>query len=520
MDANSKIEAFRKRISDVLLLAAMIVSIPAAGISAYRMYFMEFKLQFIADVILSILLILGFISRRRLDYNKRMFALVIYLFFVGVLSIHTWGLFGFGTFIFFFSCIMMTILYGLRWGISLFLVSFFVIAFYSFGVYFRMISWDDDFNSMSNSTFQWIFRMVIYSAYSSIAIIAVGLMNRNLRNINYEIAESESRFRSLYENANDAIFILKNTSIFDCNPKTLELFRCTKAQIIGQHVSNLSPRFQPDDTDSEQKAKELIRLTQDGQSQLFEWRHIRFDNSYFDVEVSLNSIVINEEGYIQAIARDISERKLLEQKILNAVIESEEKERLMLAGDLHDEVGPLLSSINMYLSLLEREETSNQPEILEIMQNVIKETIGSVREISNNLSPHVLNTYGLAAAINVFIESKKMLIDIFFEENIDDLRLHNNLEPTCYRIIKELINNTLKYAHAKSINLKVDLVEKNLSIIYSDDGVGFNYDEVMLQQHSGMGLLNIINRLNTIKANYNIRSKPNEGFNFDMRLTH
>lgn len=519
MDSNSKLEASRKRISDILLLVAMIVSIPAAFTSGYRVFTMGLKPLFIADIFLALFLVAAFITRNRIDYKKRTIGLILYVFFIGTLSINTWGLFGLGMFILFFSCIIITTLFGLRWGIYLLSASLLVIIYYSIGVHYKMISWDVDFNSLSNSSYQWFSRLVFFLAFSAIAVVTLGMMNRNLRTINKEIAESENRFRYLFENANDAIFILSGQRIVDCNPKTLELFRCYREQIVGTEVSRISPKTQYDGIDSVQKAKELIALTLNGQPQRFEWRHTRFDNTFFDVEVSLNSIVINEELYIQAIVRDISERKMLEQKILNAVVESEEKERLKLAGDLHDEVGPLLSSINMYLSLLEREETSNKPEILAIMQNVIKEAIGSVREISNNLSPHVLNNYGLAAAINVFIESKKMLIDIAFEENIGDLRLQNNLEPTCYRIIKELMNNTLKYANAKSIRLKINLVETNLYIAYSDDGVGFNYDELMLQQHSGMGLLNIINRLNTIKAKYDIRSKPNEGFYFEMRLT-
>ena len=132
----------------------------------------------------------------------------------------------------------------------------------------------------------------------------------------------------------------------------------------------------------------MLELTLSGTTQRFEWRHKKLDETLFDVEVSLNMVAINNEVFVQAIVRDISERKFLDQKILNAVIETEERERLKLASDLHDEVGPLLSTLNMYLSLIEREETLNKQEILETMHDVLKETIGSVREISNNLSPH------------------------------------------------------------------------------------------------------------------------------------
>ena len=220
----------------------------------------------------------------------------------------------------------------------------------------------------------------------------------------------------------------------------------------------------------------------------------------------------------QVILHDISERKEFEQSKLNAIIETEEQERLRLAGDLHDEVGPLLSSLNMYLSLIAREQTQNKVEILENMGGILKDTIRSVREISNNISPHTLNNYGLIAAINAFTDQGKNLLDFKFDQNLGEKRLPKVIEIMCYRIIKELYNNTLKYANAKNVWLRIELIENSLHLNYKDDGDGFDFDSTIKSGKTGIGLLNILNRLKTLKANYEFDSKKGKGFSFSMNV--
>ena len=96
----------------------------------------------------------------------------------------------------------------------------------------------------------------------------------------------------------------------DCNPKTLEMFGCTKEQIIGQKPHELfSPRLQPDGQASKDKALDKIKTVLEGQPQFFEWRHQRYDGTPFEAEVSLNRLEIFKHFYIQAFVRDITKQK-------------------------------------------------------------------------------------------------------------------------------------------------------------------------------------------------------------------
>lgn len=208
------------------------------------------------------------------------------------------------------------------------------------------------------------------------------------------------------------------------------------------------------------------------------------------------------------------QRKLTERRILNTVLRTEEKERLNFSKELHDGLGPLLSSARMSLGELARNCRSEQDaELITNTTYVIDEAIRSIREISNKLSPHTLSAFGLSRAVSNFVNktisvNPNRKVEIRFDTNLKTERFDPNVEVILYRVIGELINNSMKHSGATLITLGMTYADDIIAIDYTDNGKGFDTAAVL---DTGMGLSNITSRVQSLKGTVEIKSERGKG---------
>jgi PAS domain S-box-containing protein len=146
-----------------------------------------------------------------------------------------------------------------------------------------------------------------------------------------EKKEQEERYHLLFETSNDAIFIMENDRFVECNEKAVKIFKATRDQIINSTPYDFSPEKQDDGSDSKEKAIAKINLALEGKSEVFEWTHITADGNLIYTEVSLNALEIGGKRLIQAIVRDITEKKRIEEELKNT---NEELHEIIDAANL------------------------------------------------------------------------------------------------------------------------------------------------------------------------------------------
>ena len=241
---------------------------------------------------------------------------------------------------------------------------------------------------------------------------------------------------------------------------------------------------------------------------------------WFDIVVSICmsvGIVLLDKLFIY-IDRLNRHRQLTNKRILTAVLRTEERTRSNFAKELHDGLGPLLSSAKISLSALARSEMEEgRREIYNNTLYVVDEALRSLREISNNLSPHVLSDFGLARGVQNFIDRSALLhkVKIAFATNLRSERYDTDIEVIMYRVICELVTNSLKHSGCSEIRLSLSVTGDTLELQYSDNGRGFNPQAVM---DCGMGLSNIYSRINSLNGDLDITSSKGRGMRASVKI--
>lgn len=192
-------------------------------------------------------------------------------------------------------------------------------------------------------------------------------------------------------------------------------------------------------------------------------------------------------------------QRTYEKRLLRTMIQAEERERKRFATELHDGLGPILSSIKMNFSAISSD--IKDKDVRQNLEQAITEAIISVREVSNNISPHILNNFGIDKAIRNFLGKISMPkgFNVDYSMGIGDKRYSSTKEIVIYRVFCELFNNTLRHAQATKVQFSIDEIDGMICMKYEDNGIGFD-PEQMSDDKMGMGYFNIVSRVSSLKG--------------------
>jgi PAS domain S-box-containing protein len=321
-------------------------------------------------------------------------------------------------------------------------------------------------------------------------------------------AEFQALYQSLMDSLPNPVIIHVNGKVVFANEVILALAGHEKDEIVGKDLEEIL--VDPVDPVNTRMLYELFSNPDVTEEEV----EFRTENRKMVLKTFLlrnTRIKYKGADAVLSILFDITERKNLEKYVIGKVIEAEEKERKRFAEDLHDDLGPMLSSIKIHLGMLNREgDPERFMEDLKTCNDLLNETIAKMRVISNNLAPRLIENFGLEAALNLLI--KMMHRDGTFEievnSNLDGVRFPRLVELHFYRIIGELLNNSFKHSGGSKATIEINYMKGLLVLVYSDNGKGYDIGELR-NRPSGLGLGNIVQRVSLLDGD--IRFTKNKG---------
>ncbi|MEO6550190.1 MAG: PAS domain S-box protein [Ferruginibacter sp.] len=344
----------------------------------------------------------------------------------------------------------------------------------------------------------------------------------NRKHAEEALINNELRFREFFETAPEALFVIDpfTMSFVDYNDNALKLLNCTAEELLNQSPQNISPLFQPDGKRSLLKLVELFRDTMKGDRPIFEWVITDHKSKNIFCEIRLNLLTNNARPLIRVSVLDVTERVLLkerlveedlkkQQEITDAVISAQERERVFLGEEMHDNINQILATSMLYMDLAIN-DTVPRKDVLINSRNYVYIAMQEIRKLSKSLLPPTLGSVSLIEALEDMIgqiERADRLRFVRDWKGFDETKLDQKLTLAIYRIVQEQINNIFKHAKASKVIISLIREHETIRLKIKDNGIGFDTNE----KRNGIGLKNMVSRTNLFNGELVINSRPGEG---------
>jgi two-component system, NarL family, sensor kinase len=272
--------------------------------------------------------------------------------------------------------------------------------------------------------------------------------------------------------------------------------------------------------ESDKKEKKISTLEQENELQLLRIKQKNYFN-YFLLGSIVSVLVFSFLSY-----RNYRQKQKLQQQRINeletqqqlsateAVLKGEEQERTRMSRDLHDGLGGLLSGIKFSFQHIKQnvEMTPKNAKAFDRSLDMLDSSIHELRRVAHNMMPEALMKFGLDPALKDFCNdiNQTGILNVTYQSiGLEEAKIDQTIAITIYRIVQELINNTLKHAAAKQAIVQVTKSNHQLTVTVEDDGKGF--DTAVISNTSGTGWINIKHRVDFLKGSMDLHSEIGKG---------
>src|SRR4030042_755555 len=367
---------------------------------------------------------------------------------------------------------------------------------------------------------------------SGLSAFSLRLLNREreyvseLEEAHQELSHSEQRYRSLFENAHDAILLQDlNGNILAANEASAKLTGYELDSLGGMNVTQFLPE------QALKIARETRKKLINGESidSVYDQQMVRKDGVELFLRLSVNLITDNGKPVaFQLIARDVTDEKKMQDNLqfyLQEATEAQEEERKRISRELHDETIQELVVLSQKTAMLSVESKSMSEEDRQRLEKLQQDTgniMKGVRRLSQDLRPAALDRLGLIPALEWLLADTEEYSGLKTSITVtgEKRRLPERTELVLFRITQEAIRNTWRHAKASRVDIKIIFTNNKVSISVSDDGEGFVPPKSMgdLAKDGKLGLAGMHERARLIGGKLGVHSEPGKGTEITVEI--
>ncbi len=352
------------------------------------------------------------------------------------------------------------------------------------------------------------------------------------KQVEEEVRESQQLLKKTFASLREAVFIVdgQTVQIMDCNPAVTQMFGYSREEILGQTTTFLHV----DESSLQDFRKRLFATVEDkGFLHLPEFRMKRKNGEIFFTEHTVMPIEGDQGGRIGwvSVVRDITERKQVEEELRHSSEQLRslttrlqtirEEERGRIAREIHDELGQVLTALKMDLSWLASRLLKNQKPLVkktESMSELVDATIQTVRKISSELRPGILDDLGLSAAIEWQAQEfqSRTGIKCRFISSREDFRLDKERSTAVFRLFQETLTNVARHAEATRVDIGLEERAGHLILKVHDNGKGITKRQI--SHPKSLGLLGMRERAFLFQGEVKIKGTRGKGTTVTVRI--
>ena len=337
---------------------------------------------------------------------------------------------------------------------------------------------------------------------------------------------SEGRLAGILDIAEDAVIITeRDRSISLFNQGAAKLFGYDPNEVLGHAIDLLIPeRFRHDHA----LHMDLFAGSPASGRRMAQRREVfglRKDGSEFPAEASISKLTVGERTTFTVIVRDISDRLMTEhqlQSLTSQLMTAQEEERRRIAQELHDDINQRLALLAIDMGRVESDPAVMTDQAREITRSLAQRlaTISDdVRRMAYQFHPSILDDLGLTAALKQLADEwsvKTGIKVVVVQEELAD-PLPRNIASCLYRVTQESLANIIKHASATRVELELTCGDQEITLSIYDTGVGFDLKEIQ-GRHSGLGLVNMRERVRSVGGHFDIQSEPGRGTHITVQI--